>query len=30
MLTLTDLMALVGFAVTCFALGYAVGRNSRA
>ncbi len=30
MLTLTDLMALVGFAVTCFALGYAVGRSSRA
>lgn len=30
MLTITDLIAVFGFAVTCFALGYAVGRNSKA
>ena len=30
MLTVTDLVAVLGFAVTCFALGYTVGRNSKA
>ena len=30
MLTITDLLAVLGFAVTCFALGYSVGHNGRA
>ncbi len=30
MLTITDLMAVLGFAITCFAFGYSVGRNSKA
>lgn len=29
MLTITELIAVLSFAVTCFALGYSVGRNSK-
>ena len=30
MLTITDFIAVISFAFTCFALGYSVGRNSKA
>ena len=30
MLTISELIAVIGFAVTCFALGYSGGRNSKA
>ena len=30
MLTITDLIAVISFAITCFALGYAIGHNSKA
>lgn len=30
MLTITDLLAVLGFAITCFAFGYSVGRNGKA
>ena len=29
MLTLSDFIAIISLVVTCFGLGYAIGRNSR-
>jgi hypothetical protein len=30
MLTIVDLMAVLSFGITCFALGYTLGQNSKA